>query len=327
MSAQRATPSDPRYVNPTVYKPDPSPTAWNLWYADADFEDGSMLIIAYYFGLMRPPGDANQRFVEFSLYEPDGSSRRLRVRFSKEECRASQQRCDIVMGHNSYRYDDDGKCHIKFSDRGLGCDLVFDPVVTGHQPDLSVLPGVSKTYVWYIASPRARVSGTVTASGKTVDVAGDGYLDLSWDRVPIGIPGAGDIFWGKILQGDWTIIWQTGTLFVGKGTKIILESTKGVTEASDPTTRETPIERPERILFRINDPGVAEGELRFRVVKTFEFIDLLRRFKPFQKWFIGAYSGKPAYFRYRLEHEVNLEILGEKVTGKGASWCEHHKIP
>jgi len=56
-------------------------------------------------------------------------------------------------------------------------------------------------------------------------------------------------------------------------------------------------------------------------------MDLLRRFKPFQKWFTEAYFGKAAYFRHRLNYDMNLRILGEEVTGKGVSWCEHHKMP
>ena len=56
------------------------------------------------------------------------------------------------------------------------------------------------------------------------------------------------------------------------------------------------------------------------------FFDLLSRFKPFQRQFARRYVGKPAYFRLDLTYEANLKLRGEKVTGKGKTWCEFHKM-
>ena len=318
------------FPKPSAYRPDPSPGAFNWWYGDADFDNGYMMVISYHFGLMRPPGDAEQRFIEFSLHDPEGNLHFLRPRFSKEECTASEEMCHVVMRHNFYRAEN-ANYHVYFSEGELGCDLTCEPIVPGYQADLSALPGVSETYGWYMMAIKSRVKGTITVGGKTMDVSGYGYQEHGWDRVPMSLPGVENAFWGKIYQGDWSILWQgsmaLGSLFVGKNNKVILESTKGTTHAFDFTTRDTRVERPELIVFRVDDPGRAEGEIRFKVVKPLVFMDLLRRFKPFQRWFTEAYFGKPAYFRHRLNYDMNLRILGEKVTGKGVSWCEHHKIP
>jgi len=36
--------------------------------------------------------------------------------------------------------------------------------------------------------------------------------------------------------------------------------------------------------------------------------------------------GKPAYFRYFMTYDANIKIKGQKVVGKGKTWCEHHKF-
>ena len=88
MSDQNSKPMHPREMKPTVYHYDPSPVSWTCWYADADFEDGSIIFIAYYFGMLRPPGNADDRFIEFSLCDAAGKPHMVRVRFSKDECQA-----------------------------------------------------------------------------------------------------------------------------------------------------------------------------------------------------------------------------------------------
>jgi hypothetical protein len=316
-------------TNPAAFIPHVTPTSWNWWYQDADFDNGYMLMTSFHFGVPRPPGGADQRFIEFQIYSPEGERYFVRPRFAKEECMASERKTDVVMGRNFYR---EGKTchHLYFSEGDLGCDLIYEPIVPGYQADLSWIPAVSKDFGWYMMAIKSKVSGTITLKGKTTNVTGYGYQEHAWDRVPmgsIGLPGPEHGFWGRIYQGEWSILWQNGALFVGKGNKMILESTKATTQPLDFTTRDTSVERPEVIIFKINDPGQAEGGIRFKVTKVLIFMDLLSRFKPFQKWFTGVYIGKAGYFRYLLDYDMNLKILGEKVAGKGKSWCEHHKMP
>jgi len=159
------------FPKPTGYRPDLSPGAFNWWYADADFDNGYMMAISYHFGLMRPPGDAEQRLIEFSLHDPEGNAHLFRPRFSKEECTASEEMCHVVMRHNFYRWEN-ASYHVYFSEGELGCDLTYEPIVPGYQADLSALPGVSETYGWYMISPKSRVKGTVTVGGKTLDLSG-----------------------------------------------------------------------------------------------------------------------------------------------------------
>ena len=82
------------------------------------------------------------------------------------------------------------------------------------------------------------------------------------------------------------------------------------------------IQYPRDILLKWSDPGVIEGEIKFNTKGVLGFFDLLSRFKPFQKQFAMRYIGRPAYFRLDLTYDADVKLRGEKVTGKGKTWCE-----
>jgi hypothetical protein len=115
-------------------------------------------------------------------------------------------------------------------------------------------------------------------------------------------------------------------MYAYKKDKVVAVSTKGGGLGSDYAIGDAGIEYPRSYRLWFNEPGLIEGEVDFKVRQVIEFMDLHRRFKPFQRWFAETYVGHSAYFRYRLGFEANLTINGEKVTGKGACWCEHHKM-
>ena len=95
---------------------------------------------------------------------------------------------------------------------------------------------------------------------------------------------------------------------------------------SDHTTEGAGIEYPQTYKAFYNDPGLVEGEVTFKTRHMLQLMDLHRRFKPFRKWYAEIYEGKPGYFRFRLEYDADLTILGEKVKQQGTCWCEYHKF-
>jgi hypothetical protein len=119
-------------------------------------------------------------------------------------------------------------------------------------------------------------------------------------------------------------------LLAAKNDEIVAISDKADLVDSNFTAEGLPeglgIHYPQDILVKWNDPGVIEGEVRFKTKGVLVFFDLLSRFKPFQKWFARNYVGRPAYFRLDLTYDANLKLRGEKVTGKGKAWSEFHKM-
>jgi hypothetical protein len=257
----------------------------------------------------------------------------VRKRYPKEECSAAEDKLDVVMGPNTYK-GDLSKTHLYFSANGQGCDLNYESMVEPY------LPEENKTDVikWINPHARAKVSGTLTWDDKKMDVKGLGYHDHNWGDEVLGSKGVEDAIWPRIFVGDWTLNLYGGLNLRHDGhgpygkiichhkDKVVAVSTKAGCIASDHTTNEANIKYPRTFKWFVNEPGLVEGEVNFKTKQVLEFMDLLSRFKPFQKWYTELAVGHPAYFRFRLDYDINLTIVGEKVKEKGTCWCEYHKF-
>ena len=117
-----------------------------------------------------------------------------------------------------------------------------------------------------------------------------------------------------------------GGMTAWKNGKVVAVSRNGAGIGSDYVEYDRGITTPQSYKLSWFDTGLIEGEINLKITQVIDFMDLLSRFKPFQKWFAQTYKGRPAYFRYRVDYEADLTILDEKVQGKGKTWCEHHKF-
>jgi hypothetical protein len=82
---------------------DHSPGWWEWWYFDADFDNGYMIAGTYHFGSPRPPANPDVRFIEIGIYDRKGNSKLIRKRYPKEQCSASEETCDVVIGPNIFK--------------------------------------------------------------------------------------------------------------------------------------------------------------------------------------------------------------------------------
>ena len=180
----------------------------------------------------------------------------------------------------------------------------------------------------------------MTWDGETTEVKGQGYHDHNWSDAPFSAKGdIWDLFAVMhLFIGDWTLSFSGGRLrrpknhepfvhmYVYKKDKLVAVSEQGGGLGSDYSTGDVGIEHPQTYKMWFDEPDVVEGKVDFKVTQVLESMDLHSRFKLFQRWFAETYAGRPAYFRYRLEFDADLTILGDKVTAQGLCWCEHHKM-
>ena len=320
---------------------DPNPSWWEWWYFDADFDNDYLIVGTFHFGSPRLPANPDARFIEISIVDPEGNSRLIRKRYSKEQCSASEETCDVVIGPHTFK-GEIPKYKLYFSEGDQGCDLTFESMVEGCNPIEELDPGASAYLGWVIAQPRAKVTGKLTVDGKTMNVTGEGYHDHNWTTAPLSGAATDYFVWCRNFIGDYTFCWSAGPgtrksgytpasrMVVAKKDKVVAISREGTAIGSNLTAEGIPeelgLQHPQDILLKWNDPGVIEGEIKFKVTKVVNFFDIHRRLKPFQKWFARRYIGKPAYFRYFLTYDADIKVKGERVTGKGNAWCEHHKF-
>jgi hypothetical protein len=187
---------------------------------------------------------------------------------------------------------------------------------------------------WVVAMPRAKVKGTLTVDGQKIPVEGEGYHDHNWASGAAGGPGGGvgasGWLWGRNHFGRHTLVWSAGNVgglvIVGRDDKIIAISDRATSSTADFSSEGYPVKYPRAIELNFNEPGVITGGMKLRMLKVLDFMDLLSRLKPFQRWYTHSYVRQPAYFRYMLDGEADLEIKGEPVRYKGNIWFEHMKL-
>ena len=316
--------------------PSASPGWWEWWYFDADLDNGYTVAGTFHFGSPRPPASPDARFIEIALFDPEGNMRLVRRRYPKEECSALEDTCRVAIGPNVYE-GEIPRYHVSFSEGDLGCDLVYDSLVQPYGPVETGWGGT--TMYWAASASRSEIVGTITWDGRTMEVSGQGYHDHNWSDVPMSeSTGAENAFWGRLYIGDWTLNWQggrmvrkmdyrpAGRLIAYRKDRIVAVSDGGGGVVVDYTAGPDGVSHPQNIAIAYHDPGLVEGTIRLEVTRVLQHMDLHSRFKPFQRWFAGAYVGRPAYFRYRFDYDADLDIVGEKLIGTGSGWCEHHKM-
>jgi hypothetical protein len=319
--------------------PSDSPGWWEWWYFDADFENGYTMAGTFHFGSPRPPANPDVRFIEIALYDPEGNKRTVRKRYPKEQCSASEDTCKVAIGPNVFE-GEIPRFHLFFQEGEQGCDLTYQSLVEGFMPKAPTSSVGSAVVGWVIPTARAKVSGMITWDGKTMQVKGEGYHDHNWSDAPMS--GAGDsedlLALMGLAIGDWTLNFSGGrsrrradykpygVMYAYRKDKVMAVSEKGGGSGSDYTVNALGIKYPQAYRLWWNEPGLVEGEIRLKLKQVIDFMDLHRRFKPFQRWFAETYVGRPAYFRFRLDYDADVTVLGEKVIGQGHSWCEYHKF-
>jgi len=317
--------------------PSNSPGWWEWWYFDAHFDNGYSMGGTFHFGSPRPPANPDARFIEIALYDPQGNKRTVRKRYPKEQCWASEEKCKVVIGPNTYE-GDLRKYHLFFQEGEQGCDLTYESLTDGFSPRGPTSSVGQAVVAWVVPQARAKVTGTIVWDGRVIEVTGVGYHDHNWSDAPMS--GAGDsadlLAMMGLVAADWTLVCSGGryrrkrnhdpygVMYAFKKEKLVATSERGGGVGSDYTKGETGIEYPRAYRLSWNEPGLVEGAIDFKVKQVIDFMDLHRRLKPFQRWFAETYVGHPAYFRYRVEYLVDLTIVGEQVTAKGTTWGEHH---
>jgi len=328
--------------------PDSKDGAWEWWYFDADFENGYSIAGTYDLGSPRPPGNSEVRYIEISIYDPQGNKRLTRKRYPKDQCSFSSETCDVVIGPNFIR-GEHPVYRFCMSEGDQGFDVTYEGLVEGYiqpenipVPDLTLpesifAPGAPPQ--WTVPIGRGEVTGKLTWDGKTMDVVGEGYHDHNWEDYPLAHGMlVGQTMWGWLHIGEWTFNWTggtmlrrnknkgTGRIICYKGEKIVAIGYKGGGFGSNYTTEGTgSIAWPRTIELVYNEPGLVEGTINLNITQLLEFWDLHARFKPFQRWYAEAFIGRPSYFRYRFDYDADITVIGERVRGKGQGRMEHHQ--
>jgi hypothetical protein len=293
------------------------------WYFDARCDDGHILV-----GFLQTSELITKRpGVELHVYRPDGTRLEIRKPYPKAACVASDERCDVRVGHN-YAYvtpDPETGLHthvVHLEEDGIRFDLTFRSTVQPWQPGVGRSRfGERDFFAWIVGAPRAEVSGSVTIHGETLTVSGTGYHDHNW-----GIGFMPRIvarwYWGRIYAEDYTLVYATiglnakrfgpdrwlKPMMVAKGSEVIA-STGEVTMDVGPPVFDARADTSYPAHLGLTAPGIALRLDVQRIIHAHSFIDDIPllgrpRVKPLSKPIINRLAGHPGYFRFESGYEL-----------------------
>lgn len=157
-----------------------------VWYFDANFDDGSKVIIGF-----RPctaSGMSEKGFspnLNLDITRPNGVTTQEFAFATVEDSSMSKEKCDVHFGKDWCTGDfKDYDIHIE-STKTVGCDLHYHALTKPFRQGTSEIAlGDNDEYFYTdLCVPKCEVTGTLFYDGKIVKVHGQGYHDHQWMNI------------------------------------------------------------------------------------------------------------------------------------------------
>lgn len=180
-----------------------------VWYFDGTMEDGTKIIAAF-----RPkmPGDvttsADSPNLNVAITDPDGTEHVDMFVVPPADCEISHEHCHVRFGPHSAT-GDLKTYKVKVEPvNGTGLDLTFEALVEPYRAGGTAqvaLGAKDEFYYTDMSIPKNRITGTVTAGGKTREVRGHGYHDHQWMNIH-PFQAWHHWLWGRFYAGPYTVV-------------------------------------------------------------------------------------------------------------------------
>jgi predicted secreted hydrolase len=176
------------------------------WYFDAVFDNGYSIHIGFRTYHIKKSGIVQARITVYKDGEIICETLKpyLYPNFltSKQHPLVSLDKKTVMqLDINHYKKTAEWKYTICLSIGKNACNLTFIGKTKGWKIETSET-------CWAVALPKAKVTGTITANGKKIDVKGIGYHDHNWSYSPITAVSNLGWFWGRITADTLNITWS-----------------------------------------------------------------------------------------------------------------------
>ncbi|OJX67964.1 MAG: hypothetical protein BGO95_06320 [Micrococcales bacterium 73-13] len=305
--------------------------AFEWWYFDLNFDDGSTLVLTFANKSPQAPGGPIAPTLLVIRQEADGTHRKLTPTYSVAEYSAAAEGCDVRVGPNTAKGElAQYALHVEVE------DLVADVVLTRAAP--SWRPGSGVNYLdaakteyfgWVVPVPYGTATATITEGGVTKELSGTGYHDHNWGTKPLSAQ-TNHWFWGRAHVGDYTLIYtmvftqgfmglgriQVPTFLLAKGDEILTDEQLPLRLTLVGETR-GPLGHsyPERLDWVWQREG--RGRIAFSSTnpKLIESLDMSVPRHGVSK-LLHALE-KPVYYDFNADFELTIDLDGlrDHVTG------------
>jgi len=292
------------------------PFEW--WYFDGHLDNGQTFVGVF----LDPSFTTGKPGAAFSLYEKDWSKETRLMTMEQDEMITSTQDVSVECPAGFVRRVDDDTYHVLWDMEGIRAEFSLTTIAPGWRP--SGGDDVNESHLdffWVVHQARNRVEGTITRSGVTERVTGEGYADHNWGKKPLNEITRKWI-WGRILAGDYTIIYadvdyydpsiNSRPLYIARGSDVIVGSGSPTVRQWDFVTHpELMRHYPRQVRIQYGDDDV-QADIRIVHKALVEEVDLLTvsDLNPFTQWIARTFIARPTYFRVMADYEGTITRRG-----------------
>lgn len=181
--------------------------AFEWWYFDAQFDDGSTCVITFNTKPNTKPSGPLVPSILFITRSPEGKRESAVWTGVPADLEASAEGCDVRVGP-SWVKGDLARYELHAEAEGLAADLRVERVGPSWRPGAAVTyldPDKKKFFAWVVPVPYGTVEGELEVDGERRAVKGTVYHDHNWGNFMLA-QMLDHWYWGRAHVGDFSII-------------------------------------------------------------------------------------------------------------------------
>jgi hypothetical protein len=180
---------------------------YEWWYFDAHLDDGAKVVVVFYTKNFTDIGKPLAPMIRIDLDLPDGTSFNKSAQFRPEQFSASDERCNVRIGANSFS----GDLHT-YSITATVEEIEVEISLTGEVAAWRPQTGHwyfgaqdEHEFNWLPAVPQGKVDVTYSVAGTRSSTSGVGYHDHNWGNAPINSL-INNWYWARGQAGPYTTV-------------------------------------------------------------------------------------------------------------------------
>lgn len=311
---------------------DPHKKTFEWWYFDANFKDGSTLVVTFFTKEAQNAAGPLNPLIQIVYTDPSGNKKRFNKNYSPLEFKASTEKCDVAMGRSSVS-GDLKKYKLNLDLPEIKGEMEFDRVAPSYSTtkDRDVKP---EAFGWFPSVPFGKVKADLEIEGKSFKSHGTGYHDHNW-----GTMNMKDIisywYWGRGNAGNIYVIYSimylpkilggrhASIMYLAEGDKILVGESNHLeltsTDINPPRPKVGHL--PSKLSF--TNTGI-DGNITFTLSNP-KLIESTDPTKDSKKSLVSRALGmfsNPLYVRYNSDFEIDIDLKNKKEKKTGESLYE-----
>lgn len=312
------------------------PDAFEWWYFDAQFDDGSTAVIVYNTKPQTRPREPLTPSATVIFRPPEGKSESVTSTCGPEEFTASTDGCDVRMG-KSWIKGDLRHYQLHFDGEGLQVDLEMERKAPSWRPGSGVTyfdKKKTRYFAWLAAVPYGTVEGTITRGGEKRKVTGSVYHDHNWGNMVVG-KLIDHWYWGRAHVGEFSLIFvemvsikilgmgglKGHVFYLARGDRILTGDGLPLALVTG-DFKEGPGGQsyPSKLDFHWHtDDG--DVQMAIRNPKLIEVIDITKDAPSWKRPIIHLFAN-PLYYDFSADIELTVDLKGVKAKEHGTAIFE-----